>query len=209
MTLRIELPPLDGAEGSPVSLVVVHLERLTYAGETTPPLTAPMPAAMRLQKLMSFAGLTVELFEDMEEVPLCPSSWRLQHESLPVASFICPANKRAFGLSIFALLSWLLTCKGHGQIYAAKVGDENMFVVQAPAAAEPDASAFSQILGCSMMDTSQPNASDRVSSPEPGQGPRAGRQVAANTLAAAQQLPDPAQNDSTADTLDYREGLQG
>ncbi len=30
--LRVELPPLDGAEGSPVSLVAVHLERLTYAG---------------------------------------------------------------------------------------------------------------------------------------------------------------------------------
>jgi hypothetical protein len=27
-----------------------------------------MPAAMRLQKLVTFAGLTVELFEDVQEV---------------------------------------------------------------------------------------------------------------------------------------------
>jgi hypothetical protein len=27
-----------------------------------------MPAAMRLQKLITFAGLTVELFEDIQEV---------------------------------------------------------------------------------------------------------------------------------------------
>lgn len=38
------------------------------AGEATPELTAPMPAAMRLQKLVTFAGLTVELFEDVQEV---------------------------------------------------------------------------------------------------------------------------------------------
>ncbi|BDA50280.1 probable autophagy-related protein 2 at C-terminar half [Coccomyxa sp. Obi] len=68
ITLRIELPPLDG-EGGPASLVVVRLDDLTYAGEATPELTAPMPAAMRLQKLVTFAGLTVELFEDVQEAP--------------------------------------------------------------------------------------------------------------------------------------------
>lgn len=32
ITLRIELPPLDG-EGGPASLVVVRLDNLTYAGD--------------------------------------------------------------------------------------------------------------------------------------------------------------------------------
>ncbi len=38
-------------------------------------MTAPMPAAMRLQKLVTFAGLTVELFEDVQEVSSisCPT----------------------------------------------------------------------------------------------------------------------------------------
>ncbi len=31
-----------------------------------------MPAAMRLQKMVTFAGLTVELFEDVQEVTNIP-----------------------------------------------------------------------------------------------------------------------------------------
>ncbi|KAK9836947.1 hypothetical protein WJX81_001853 [Elliptochloris bilobata] len=73
--LRIELPGREGSAGPP-SLVVLRLDQLSYSGCAAPsadPAAAADAAegstSVRLQKQITFSGLTVELFEDLDEGP--------------------------------------------------------------------------------------------------------------------------------------------
>ncbi|KAL0044023.1 hypothetical protein WJX82_003156 [Trebouxia sp. C0006] len=67
-TIRVELPSVSSPSGPP-SLIMIHLDSITYSGESSPPLDAAVgqASALKLCKRVQFDGLQIELFEDIDD----------------------------------------------------------------------------------------------------------------------------------------------
>jgi hypothetical protein len=82
-----------------------------------------------------------------------------------------------------------------------------LLYMQAPAAAEPDAAAFSQVLGASVIADDAGWEHGGRSCPEPDQA--TGAPAAPAAAAAGQPHGHSPSRNSSEDVLDYREALQG
>ncbi|KAK9805512.1 hypothetical protein WJX72_002557 [[Myrmecia] bisecta] len=106
IAVRVELPNPNGREG-PAALVVLRLEHFSYAGESSPPLQAPIPvgqaASLQLLKVISFEGLTVELFEDVQEAAETDGLLGQLEEALTTQSMLETGELPPYALDDFAI----------------------------------------------------------------------------------------------------------
>lgn len=162
-----------------------------HAGDSSPPLQAQVPdgragaktPAIALKKHVSFTGITVELFEDMEEVQTPITAFSRSHTRLPSIT-MCPGVLYSGPEKEY-----------YGRNNATPGRQASECALQAPSIQEPDASAFSQILECSTADLAQ--AGD--ASPQPG------TRASLPPVSTAPQPAAASEQDNENEVLDWRD----